>query len=49
MRGKLLLSFNDVDWSKTKAYCRGGSGEIYINKKGREPSGILWKKENMRS
>ena len=39
--GKLLLSFYDVDWSKTKAYCRGGSGEIYINMKGREPSGIV--------
>ena len=39
--GKLLLSFNDVDWSKTKAYCRGGYGEIYVNMKGREPSGIV--------
>jgi predicted AlkP superfamily phosphohydrolase/phosphomutase len=39
--GKLLLSFYDVDWSKTKAYCRGGSGEIYVNMKGREPSGIV--------
>ena len=41
MSGKLLLSFNDVDWSKTKAYCRGGYGEIYVNMKGREPSGIV--------
>ena len=39
--GKLLLSFYDVDWSKTKAYCRGGSGEVYVNLKGREPSGIV--------
>ncbi len=39
--GKLLLSFNDVDWSKTKAYCRGGYGEIYVNKKGRDPAGIV--------
>ena len=39
--GKLLLSFNDVDWSETKAYCRGGYGEIYVNKKGREPLGIV--------
>lgn len=41
MRGKLLLNFNDVDWTKTKAYGGWGCGEIYVNMKGREPSGIV--------
>lgn len=31
----------DIDWSKTKAYSGFGSGEIYINLKGREPKGIV--------
>lgn len=31
--GNVLLTFNDVDWSMTKAYCIGNSGlgHIYIN------------------
>lgn len=37
---KLFMSFSDVDWSKTKAYSIG-SGVIYINLKGREPSGTV--------
>jgi len=37
---KLFLSFSDVDWPKTKAYSIG-SGIIYINLKGREPSGTV--------
>ncbi len=37
---KLFLSFSDVDWPKTKAYSIG-SGSIYINLKGREPSGTV--------
>jgi len=37
-----LLSFNDVDWSKTKAYARTSNiGQIIINLKGREPLGII--------
>ncbi len=37
---KLFMSFLDVNWSKTKAYSMG-SGIIYINLKGREPSGTV--------
>jgi len=37
---KLFLSFSDVNWLKTKAYSIG-SGIIYINLKGREPSGTV--------
>ena len=37
---KFFMSFSDVNWSKTKAYSIG-SGIIYINLKGREPSGTV--------
>jgi len=37
---RLFMSFSDVDWTKTKAYSIG-SGIIYINLKGREPSGTV--------
>jgi predicted AlkP superfamily phosphohydrolase/phosphomutase len=37
-----LLSFNDVDWSKTKAYARTShTGQVVINLKGREPLGTV--------
>jgi predicted AlkP superfamily phosphohydrolase/phosphomutase len=36
--------FQDVDWSKTKAYTFGMSG-IYINEKGREAKGIVSREE----
>jgi len=35
-----FVSFSDVDWLHTKAYSMG-SGLIYINLKGREPSGTV--------
>jgi predicted AlkP superfamily phosphohydrolase/phosphomutase len=38
---RLFLSWNDVDWQRTKAYSRGHIGQIFINKKGREPGGIV--------
>jgi predicted AlkP superfamily phosphohydrolase/phosphomutase len=43
-RGKLnqlFLSFNDVDWSRTKVYSKGNYGQLFINLKGREPQGIV--------
>ncbi len=43
-RNKVLnsfMSFDDIDWSRTKAYARGAFGQIYINLKGREPGGIV--------
>ncbi len=37
----LFLSFRDVEWGRTKAYARGNFGQIFINKAGREPQGIV--------
>jgi predicted AlkP superfamily phosphohydrolase/phosphomutase len=37
----LFLSFQDVDWSRTRAYARGNFGQIFINRQGREPEGIV--------
>ena len=36
-----LLSLKDVDWSKTRAFCKTGMGQIFINLKGRDPEGIV--------
>lgn len=38
---KLFFSTNNIDWSRTKAYCVGNCGQIYLNVKGREPKGII--------
>ncbi|MBL7162777.1 MAG: alkaline phosphatase family protein [Anaerolineales bacterium] len=43
-RNKVLnsfMSFDDIDWSRTKAYARGAFGQIYVNLRGREPGGIV--------
>jgi predicted AlkP superfamily phosphohydrolase/phosphomutase len=37
----LFLSFQDVDWSRTRAYARGNFGQIFLNVRGREPQGIV--------
>ena len=37
----LFLSFEDVDWTETKAYSMGNVGQIYINVRGREPLGSV--------
>ena len=38
-----FLTFNDVDWRRTRAYALGnsGMGHIYLNVRGREPTGII--------
>jgi len=37
-----FLSFEDVDWSRTKAYSIGSTaGQVYVNLEGREPMGIV--------
>jgi predicted AlkP superfamily phosphohydrolase/phosphomutase len=36
-----LSILRDIDWTKTKAYFLGVSGDIFINLKGREPQGIV--------
>jgi len=38
---RMFLSFSDVDWKRTTAYSIGHIGQIYVNLKGREPSGIV--------
>jgi predicted AlkP superfamily phosphohydrolase/phosphomutase len=36
-----FLSFQDVDWSRTVAYSMGHVGQVYLNRRGREPGGIV--------
>ncbi|MBI3654369.1 MAG: alkaline phosphatase family protein [Acidobacteria bacterium] len=36
-----FLSFNDVDWTRTKAFSKGNYGQIYVNLKGREAHGSV--------
>ena len=36
-----FLGFEDIDWSRTRAYARGAFGQIFINLEGREPQGIV--------
>jgi len=38
---RMFLSFNDVDWGRTRAYSVGNIGPIYVNLKGREPEGAV--------
>ena len=38
---RLFLSFDDVDWSRTRAYSTGYCGPIYVNLKGRDRHGIV--------
>lgn len=39
----IFFSFGDIDWQETKAYAISGGlfGQVYINLKGREPSGMV--------
>ncbi len=36
-----FLSFDDVDWGRTLAYSMGHVGQVYLNRRGREPEGIV--------
>ncbi len=36
-----FLSFEDVNWSQTRAYSVGNVGPIFVNLRGREPKGIV--------
>ena len=38
---RIFLSYNDVDWSRTKAFTFGGMGQIHINVKGRNRLGCV--------
>jgi predicted AlkP superfamily phosphohydrolase/phosphomutase len=35
------LAGSDIDWSKTRAFCRGKEGDLFINLKGRDPQGTV--------
>jgi predicted AlkP superfamily phosphohydrolase/phosphomutase len=35
----------DIDWSKTKAWATGFTGQIYLNIRGREPEGLVEPKD----
>jgi predicted AlkP superfamily phosphohydrolase/phosphomutase len=37
----IFLSTQDIDWTRTKAFCLRGPGQIRINLKDREPQGIV--------
>jgi predicted AlkP superfamily phosphohydrolase/phosphomutase len=40
---KFFLSFNDVDWAKTKAFSVGNFGQVYLNVAGEREHGIVGK------
>jgi predicted AlkP superfamily phosphohydrolase/phosphomutase len=37
----LMLSLQDVDWSRTVAFSKGNYGQIFINLRGREAQGVV--------
>jgi predicted AlkP superfamily phosphohydrolase/phosphomutase len=36
-----FLSFDNVDWQRTRVYSLGNYGQLYVNLKGREPQGMV--------
>ena len=38
---RLFLSFDDVDWSRTRAFSIGSFGQVYVNLAGARPQGIV--------
>jgi len=36
-----FMSYDDIDWSRTRAYGRETVGQVFVNIKGREPQGIV--------
>lgn len=38
---RFFLSFNDVDWARTKAFSVGNFGQVYLNVKGQRPHGAV--------
>ncbi|MBI3654381.1 MAG: alkaline phosphatase family protein [Acidobacteria bacterium] len=41
LANSLMLSLDDVDWSRTVAFSKGNYGQMFINLKGREEHGIV--------
>ncbi len=42
---RFALSMSNIDWSRTYAYSYGNIGQIYLNRRGREPQGIVTEAE----
>jgi len=38
---RVFLSLGDVDWARTRVYSKGNYGQLFLNRKGREPFGIV--------
>jgi predicted AlkP superfamily phosphohydrolase/phosphomutase len=38
---RIFLSFDDVDWARTKAFSMGSFGQVYINLAGARPQGVV--------
>ncbi len=38
---RCFLSFDDIDWARTRAYSVGNVGQIFVNLRGREPEGVV--------
>ena len=38
---RFFLSFNDVDWARTKAFSVGNFGQVYLNVRGQRPQGAI--------
>jgi predicted AlkP superfamily phosphohydrolase/phosphomutase len=38
---RVFLSFDDVDWSRTRAFSIGSFGQVYVNLAGAHPQGIV--------
>lgn len=43
--GRFTLSTQNIDWDQTVAYSYGNVGQIYLNRVGREPQGIVSESE----
>jgi predicted AlkP superfamily phosphohydrolase/phosphomutase len=41
LANSLMLSLEDVDWSRTTAFSKGNYGQIFINLRGRETHGVV--------
>lgn len=41
MLRRVFLSFNDVDWARTKAFSVGNFGQVYVNVQGKRPLGAV--------
>jgi len=38
---RVFLSFDDVDWTRTRAFSVGNFGQVYLNVKGQRPAGVV--------